>query len=100
MKKSNKIFLIFVVISILLFTLLSPIMYSNSSEVCAKFKSFSKIRSSKILVYTFEINQKTYEGNMDINLHTESEINELKNSDCIRIEVSNYWSFFNRVITE
>ncbi len=100
MKKSNKIFLIFVVISILLFTLLSPIMYSNSSEVCAKFKSFSKVKGSKKLNYVFKKNGELCEGRMDITLHTESEINELKNSDCIRIEVSNYWSFFNRVITE
>lgn len=100
MTKKNKIYLILTCLIIVTFTLLDPIMYANKTITCAQFKSFSKVRGSKKLIYQFKLLNVLYEGKMDVTLHTSEEINELKKSNCIKIEVSNYWSFFNRVIEE
>ncbi|MFN5416972.1 MAG: hypothetical protein ACK5B9_07960 [Flavobacteriia bacterium] len=98
MKKKTNWIVIYLTIFIAGFLLLGPFMFSNKQILCAKFSKISKIKNSKILVYKFKLDGFYHEGNMSINTLSDREIKVLKNKKCIQIEVSNYWSFFNRYV--
>lgn len=90
--------LLSIMILILLTILIYLFVYSDVSIRCAKFHTFSQVRGSKKLNYTFIYDGELIQGRMDITTLSKDEINKLKKSECIQVEVSNYWSFFNKVV--
>ena len=75
-------------------------IYSSVSIRCAKFDNVSRVKGSKKLNYIFVQDNKIVSGRMDITTLSNDEIEKLKKSNCIEVEVSNYWSFFNKVVEE
>jgi hypothetical protein len=73
------------------------LMFSNTSVVCGKYLEIDSIKGRKILVYSFKKNGKIHEGNVQLNRLKAKDILSFKNGKCIEIEVSNYWSFFNKI---
>jgi hypothetical protein len=98
----NKKQLIWVVFGFSIFIIfgliLDEIAYTNASIVYGKFTDESSIRGSHSMYYKFYYKNVLKEGGVRKSEIKNIPIDSLKKLDIIKIEVSNYSTFFNRII--
>jgi hypothetical protein len=97
-KKSWIIFIIIFssIIVIGLFT--EKFAYSNSKITCAKITREASVKGSKSIYYNFEVDGEVIEGGIGISFLKTIPLDSLKKIDCIRVEYSEYSTFFNRIV--
>lgn len=76
------------------------IFYSNSSCACAQItKETAQAKGGYSTRYIFTVDEKTIEGKVSNSyLKRNISLDSLKKIKCIKIEYSNYSTYFNRVI--
>ena len=73
----------------------------NSNILCGKIiKIESGVKGGKNIWYSFKVNNKNILDNISIGFFKKIPFDSLKKFDCVKIEVSNYSTFFNRVVDE
>jgi hypothetical protein len=85
---------------LILLTLYSfeKLMYLDSNIACAKFIYQSESRGVKYVHYTVNINEEVHDGSLSMAQLKIKSMDKLKKIDCLKVEYSNYSSFFNRVV--
>lgn len=101
MKLKNKPILI--AISLFILVLLGAysyeyIMYLNTSVACGKFYKESEVKGSTYIHYQVKILNKKRYGSTWVGDLKIKNLDSLIELDCIKIEYSNYNTFFNRVV--
>lgn len=83
---------------VIILILVKYIAYSNSDIICAKIIGSYEVRGATYIEYVFEFNKTKTNGSASTIELKKIGIDSLKKMDCIKIEVSEYWSFINRIV--
>jgi hypothetical protein len=78
--------------------LIEQMAYTSSKIGCAKITRKSAIRGAWSVHYEFEVDGEIMEGGIETGFLKKISLDSLKKIECIKIEYSNYSTFFNRVI--
>ncbi len=99
MTKQNRILLIVFGLIVSLLLSLEWFMYTNSKVVCGKIIcQTASAKGGYSIRYVFFIHTIKFEGKMPNSDLKDIPLDSLKKVDCIKIEVSNYSTFFNRIV--
>lgn len=70
----------------------------SSNKTCVTFEEIGRIRGAKIIIYTFQVNGTSYDGNFEFNRLSKENLKRFLNGTCIEIEYSTLFPSFNQVI--
>ena len=99
MTKQNRILLIVFGLIVSLLLSLEWFMYTNSKIVCGKIISQKRqSRGGYSVYYDYLYNGKKMKSAIETTYLKDITLDSLKKIDCIKIEVSNYSTFFNRIV--
>ena len=74
-------------------------MFLNSKFACAKIiEEIPQAKGGYSAGYVFEVDGKKVKGNVPYSSLKSISLDSLKKIECVKIEYSNYSTFFNRVI--
>jgi hypothetical protein len=97
----KKIIIAFLIVIAFIFFLdgVRLFMFTNSKIICGKVYNKSNVRGVNYLEFKYNINGKIYYGSQDTgNLIDGISYEDMKNTECIKIEYSNYWNIYSRII--
>ena len=95
--KSVAILIIVFVAIIIIGLMVDKIAYTNTTSTCAKITKRAYATGGVSVIYTFEIDGKKIKSGSSNSLLKDISIDSLKNIECVKIEYSNYSTFFNRI---
>ncbi len=101
MKTRKQLIYFFAIFSLVIFSLLAyeQIMYSNTQIICGKiYKQEKQTRGGYSIYYKFDLEGIVHKGAVGTSFLKKIPLDSLKKLDCIKIECSNYSTFFNRII--
>jgi len=100
-KKEIKISVIIVFTAIVLILIFPRIMYVDSSITCGKIMDRYSIRGTKYFEFNFVVNDKLTHGSISQSFIKKNiSFDSIKKIKCLKIEYSNYSSFFSRVVDD
>lgn len=83
---------------IFILLILKELAFMNSSIVCGKIVNHYKLRGATYIEYEFFADEQKKFGTLNPSDLKSIYWDSLKKMECVKIEYSNYWTFFNRVI--
>lgn len=78
--------------------LLDIIAYTNTTSTCAKITKSVSVRGAWSVVYVYEVNGQKNEGAIYTSLLKDISMDSLQKIECVKIEYSNYSTFFTRIV--
>lgn len=100
-RKELKISLIIVLSIILVGVVLTKVMYLNSSIACGKIVGKYKLRGRTSLEYNFNLDDEIVTDAISIGaIKKDISFDSIKKIECLKIEYSNYSTFFSRVVDD
>lgn len=85
---------------ILVGILAEKIAYTSTKITCGKIVRQSSIRGAYSVYYTFEVDGISKEGGVGTSFLKNLSLDSLKKIECVKIEYSNFSTYFNRVVDE